>query len=204
MCNYGLVTHQIMNLILWKTQGFLLSQGSSQAKRKGGGAMFSLSKAPKSRFNCARVVRQRGWICHKLHLLFWVTLVYLFKTFFSSFHPSRDFMLISAKFSYHLNKAYSIIACAASNKLKLEEERFILTQTCPAGRKGYKWLSLFLVVMIFNRDQYQLNLCVFKHSHSLEIVLQPLQMSPQCLSFIVPSFLNPSLDSYQHSCVSFR
>lgn len=29
-------------------------------------------------------------------------------------------MLISAKFSYHLNKAYSIIASAASNKLTPE------------------------------------------------------------------------------------
>lgn len=31
-------------------------------------------------------------------------------------------MLISAKFSYHLNKAYSIIAGAGSSKLVLEEK----------------------------------------------------------------------------------
>lgn len=106
-------------------------------------------------------------------------------------------MLISAKFSYHLNKAYSIVASAASNKRTLEEERGLFSLRY-AGREGYKWLSLFLLVMICNRDQYQLNLCVLKDSHSLEIVLQPLQMSPQCLSFIVPSVLNPSLDGYQH------
>lgn len=31
-------------------------------------------------------------------------------------------MLISAKFSYHLNKAYSVIAGAGSSKLVLEEK----------------------------------------------------------------------------------
>ena len=55
-------------------------------------------------------------------------LLYLFKAFFPHFHPFRDLMLMSAKFSYHLNKSYSIIASAGSNKLTLENrERGLLS-----------------------------------------------------------------------------
>lgn len=32
-------------------------------------------------------------------------------------------MLVSAKFSYHLNEAYSVTASAGNNKLTLEKER---------------------------------------------------------------------------------
>lgn len=71
-----------------------------------------------------------------INCIYFSGLLYLFKAFFSSFHPSRDFMLISAKFSYHLNKAYSIIASAASNKLTPEEERglFSLRQVLQGER----------------------------------------------------------------------
>lgn len=45
-------------------------------------------------------------------------------------------MLISAKFSYHLNKTYSITAHAASSKLTVEEGRGLFPSDMSCREKG--------------------------------------------------------------------